>query len=93
MTIQVIYTQSELALAAYASLNTSLLTEQKVELINKGFSEIQADNFSEQYSVISQYNDTFDEGGMGTSFSATVFQDADGNLTLAIRGKGDRFIF
>ncbi len=84
--IQDIYKQSELSLAAYAELNSSTLSLQKAKLIDAGFSSKQADKFSDQYGVVTQYNDTLAEGGLGTSFSATVFKDTDGNLTLAIRG-------
>jgi len=49
----------------------------------------QAKQFAQTYSVVTQYTDTPAEGGLGTSFSATVFKDAQGNLTLAIRGTAE----
>jgi len=86
MNTQIMFEQSELALAAYASLNSSALSAQKASLKDAGISDVQADTFASRYAVLTQYNDTVAEGGMGTSFSATVFKDASGNLTLAIRG-------
>ncbi|MEN9480274.1 MAG: hypothetical protein RLZZ298_1669 [Pseudomonadota bacterium] len=86
MNIQSVFDQSELALAAYAALNNSALSSQKSNLKNAGLSDAQADIFAGKYAVVTQYNDTLAEGGQGTSFSATVFKDASGNLTLAIRG-------
>ena len=77
--IQNIYTNAELALAAYASLESNSLTSStsNIEaLIDAGFSAEQAKEFAKQYPVVvEQYNDT------DNSFSATVFKDAEGNLT------------
>ena len=86
MNTQIIFNQSELALAAYATLNNSALSAQKASLKDAGLSDAQATTFASRYAVLTQFNDTPAEGGMGTSFSATVFKDASGNLTLAIRG-------
>jgi hypothetical protein len=83
MNTKTIFEQSELALAAYATLNNSALSGQKVSLINAGFSGAQADAFAPRYAVVSSYHDA------DTSFDATVFKDASGNLTLAIRGTLD----
>jgi Ca2+-binding RTX toxin-like protein len=86
MSTQIILSQSELALAAYATLNNSALSAQKARLKDAGLSDAQADTFAARYAVLTQYTDTPAEGGLGTSFSATVFKDSSGNLTLAIRG-------
>ena len=86
MSIQITFEQSELALAAYASLNNSSLSAQKASLKDAGLSDVQAAHFAQTYTVLTQFNDTVAEGGLGTSFSATVFKDVAGNLTLAIRG-------
>src|SRR3990167_3519104 len=81
-----LFDNAELALAAYATLTTSDLATQTTALKNAGLSASQADNFAPRYQVVTQFNDTPIEGGTGTSFSATVFKDTSGNLTLAIRG-------
>ena len=87
MNTQTLYTQSELALATYASLTTAPVVDQIDALkANNGMSDSQARAFAAKYTVVTQFNDTPAEGGMGTSFSATVFKDTSGNLTLAIRG-------
>jgi Ca2+-binding RTX toxin-like protein len=73
---------AEFSLAAYANLDNGTLDSdiQRDALINIGMTEIQAQRFSTNYSVVTQFNDT------NTGFSATVFKDASGNLTLAFRG-------
>jgi hypothetical protein len=88
MNTQTILEQSEIALAAYATLAAGKLEPQTARLRDEGkiMSASQADAFAERYEVVTQFNDTQAEGGMGTSFSATVFKDTSGNLTLAIRG-------
>lgn len=78
---------AELSLAAYAALAPGV--PNKENLKEAGFSDIQAQQFAAAYTVVTQYNDTPAEGGLGTSFSATVFKDKDGNLTLAIRGTAE----
>jgi hypothetical protein len=80
MSTNALFNNAELALAAYATLNTSDLATQKPALLNAGLSGPQTDVFSSHYQVVSQFNDTT------TSFSATVFKDTSDNLTLAIRG-------
>ena len=88
-TIPQIYDQSELALAAYANLTPGVTNDlvRREALVAAGFSAKQAEEFAKKYPVVvAQFNDTEAEGGLGTSFSATVFKDAAGNLTLAIRG-------
>lgn len=80
MNTQGYFDGAELALAGYATLNTSALSTQITALRNAGLSGPQADDFASRYDVVTQYNDT------STSFSATVFKDASGNLMLAIRG-------
>ena len=80
MNTQTIFSQSELALAAYANLNNSALSSQKASLKDAGFSDTQADTFATHYAVVSSCHDA------NSSFDATVFKDVSGNLTLAIRG-------
>ena len=85
--IQTVFSNSELALASYASLSNGLTkTESNVKALEgAGLSATQAEEFAARYpTVVAQFNDT--EGGMDTSFSATIFADTSGNLTLAIRG-------
>ncbi len=81
-----LFNDAELALAAYANLLTGPLTDQRARLESAGFSAEQAKQFAQTYKVVTQYTDTPAEGGLGTSFSATVFKDTSGNLTLAFRG-------
>lgn len=49
-------------------------------LIDGGMSQTQAKSFANQYSVIDQYNDP------SSSLSVTLFEDKDGNQTIAVRG-------
>lgn len=52
-----------------------------------GVSPTQTDEFASRYpTIVTQFNDTVEESGMGTGFSATVFKAVAGNLALAIRG-------
>jgi hypothetical protein len=90
--ISQIFDTSELALAAYANLTPGVTNDsvRREALVAAGMSAKQAEEFARKYpTVITQFNDTPAEGGMGTSFSATVFRDASGNLTLAIRGTAE----
>ena len=77
---------AELALASYANLSPGIPNTTALHDDGKGMSAAQAADFSDRYTIVTQYNDTPAENGMGTSFSATVFRDTSGNLTLAIRG-------
>lgn len=79
---QQMYFNSELALAAYASLRPGAAADQLAALTaNNNMSVMQAQEFARRYpTVIAQFDDT------ATSFSATVFADTSGNLALAIRG-------
>ncbi|MEZ5617337.1 MAG: hypothetical protein R3E40_03545 [Rhodocyclaceae bacterium] len=93
-TIPQIYDQSELTLAAYANLTPGVTNDliRREALVAAGLSAKQAEEFAKKYPmVVAQFNDTPDEGGMGTSFSATVFKDASGNLKLAFRGTAELF--
>lgn len=87
-----IYSNAELALSAYATLSTGDTQTQTIALQmgGDGLSAKQAEEFAKKYpTVLTQYTDTPAEGGLGTSFSATVFKDSSGNLTLAIRGTAE----
>jgi hypothetical protein len=80
-TIDHIYHQAELALAAYADLAPGLTRDRLAQLRDASSSTAQAEEFARSYPIIvAQYKDT------STSFSATVFAAADGQLHLAIRG-------
>ncbi len=73
------FKQAELALAAYASLNTG--APDRAALVFASFSEVQAITFATTYCVVTQYNDP------ATGLSATVFADKNTEETfLAIRG-------
>lgn len=87
-----IFMQSQMALAAYSSLASGISGQAYIDSLvdqGRGMSDSQANQFAKTYSVVTQYNDTPAEGGLGTSFSATVFQDGAGKLTLAIRGTAE----
>ncbi len=86
MNILDLFLKAELSLASYAELPNGQPIPSNLEQGGKGLSTAQAVEFSSNYTVVTQYNDTPIEDGLGTSFSATVFKDTDGNLTLAIRG-------
>jgi Ca2+-binding RTX toxin-like protein len=77
---------AEFALAAYANLDDGTLDRdaQRAALVNAGMTETQAANFASHYSVVTQFDDITETGN--SSFNATVFKDAGGNLTLAFRG-------
>lgn len=88
--VDIVFEKAELSLASYAALASGIPTNtaaQREALVAQGFTVKQADEFSVRYpTIITQFNDTAAEGGMGTSFSATIFKDSSGNLTLAVRG-------
>lgn len=84
-----VFQQAEFSLAAYSLLSPGEPNRTNLQDSGRGLSEKQADSFATKYEVIQQYNDTPAEGGLGTSFSATVFKDVQGNLTLAIRGTAE----
>lgn len=80
--VNFLYDQAELAMAAYAKLELGSIDEfQRVILQNSGFSSMQSQKFALRYEVVTQYDDPNDSG-----FSAIVFSDTSGNLSLAIRG-------
>ena len=85
-----LFDSAELALASYSALGQGDTGNQRAVLTQAtgaAMSITQATEFARRYpTVFAQFNDTPAEGGMGTSFSATVFKDTSGNLTLAIRG-------
>ncbi|MEO1766809.1 hypothetical protein [Thiobacter aerophilum] len=86
MDASILAKQAEFALAAYANLQPGVPNQTALQDQGKGMSARQAEEFAAHYTVVTQFTDTVAEGGLGTSFSATVFADAYGNLTLAIRG-------
>src|SRR6185295_8261604 len=78
-----LYNNAELALAAYATLTAgpTATADQLDRLVAAGMSRTQAEQFAQRYTnVVTQVT------GSETGFSATVFQDASGQLTLAVRG-------
>lgn len=92
---EIIFANAELSLASYAVLASNSPTTQSSNidaLKRSGMSAKQAEEFAKKYpTILTQYNDTAAEGGQGTSFSATVFKDDSGNLTLAMRGTAELF--
>lgn len=79
-----LFDAAELAQASYSSLEFGSTADQfgtLTQLTGAQMSLAQATRFANAYpTVVTQYSD------LPTSFSATVFADGDGNLTLAIRG-------
>jgi Ca2+-binding RTX toxin-like protein len=87
MTIAEYYKQAEFALAAYGTLTAGTPDIQSLKGKDVGMATLQAGNFAETYNVITQYNDTAAEGGLGTGLSVSVFQNKESKqLTVAIRG-------
>ena len=86
MNIANLFDQAELSLAAYANLQPGNTNAQLIALQQgtSGLSPKQAEEFAKKYTqVVTSYHDT------NTSFDASVFKDASGNLTLAIRGTAE----
>jgi hypothetical protein len=91
-----LFNNAELAFASYASLQPGLTGGAvNIEALQtpsgNGMTSTQATKFALRYpDIIAQFNDTPAEGGMGTSFSVTVFKDtvgnSAGNITIAFRG-------
>lgn len=87
-----LFNNADLALASYSDLLQGETANQRAALTQATgarMSLTQATAFAARFpTIVAQFNDTAAEGGMGTSFSATVFKDASapGKLTLAIRG-------
>ena len=83
MTAQTLFSSAELALAAYASLvqGDTRLQTSALQAQGNVMSAKASEEFALRYlTVVTAFNDT------ATSFNATVFKDAAGNITLAIRG-------
>ena len=79
----VFYEQSVLALAAYSNLSAGISEDKYTDALEDGgdgMSAAQAAAFADRYTVVDQYTDP------ASGFSATVFEDAQGKRTLAIRG-------
>ena len=95
MSIQQVFALAQQAQAAYASLVSgqtgTSLAQPLSELDSKAsFAEAQALRFAATHTVIAQYNDDAPgAGGQGTSLSVTVFRDATGQVSLAIRGTAE----
>jgi hypothetical protein len=87
-TIQELYTQSTLSLAAYAkNLADGTLNDpdQQNALKEAGMSEAQAEDFASKWTVVKQYTDPLNNFPSG--LSATVFQNMEsGQKCLAFRG-------
>ncbi|MDZ7805103.1 hypothetical protein [Thiohalophilus sp.] len=84
-----IYEKSVASLASYANLVEGNIQDQLSSLVSEdGFVPKQAEKFAERYpNIVTQYNDSPEEGGMDTSLSATVFmEEGSDKLALAFRG-------
>ena len=72
---------ADFALAAYANLAIADLAAQTTALRNAGFSQAQADKFAFNHSVVlPTFHDPISD------LDVNVFKDANGELTVAIRG-------
>ncbi len=94
MNTQGLFDSAELSLASYSTLvqGETALQRLALQASGNGLSLTQATDFATRFpTVVTQFNDTAAEDGMATSFSATVFKDATGKLTLAIRGTAELF--
>lgn len=94
MSTQALFDSAELSFAAYSTLSRGETRLQIAALLDRGngMSLTQATEFAKRFpTVVTEFNDTPAEDGMGTSFSATVFKDSTGKLTLAIRGTRELF--
>jgi len=79
---------AELALASYGVFGHGATNDPVVidALGAAGMSTKQAEEFAKRFpTIVAQFNDT------ETSFSATAFRDANGDLVLAIRGTAEFF--
>jgi hypothetical protein len=100
------FKQSELALAAYAQLSSGITGDSYISALQEaGMSPIQAQRFSQQWTVLAQYNHTSDpypvyDENTGellrydtttNGLSVTVFQDSAGQKYLAIRSTDDLY--
>ncbi|MBY0271404.1 MAG: hypothetical protein K2X06_16230 [Burkholderiales bacterium] len=90
MTNQDLFFQNaELSLGSFAALDLGPTNTNRnlAALVSAEMSLKQAEDFAIHFpTVLTQYADTLDKGGMGTGLNATVFADKEGRLTLAIRG-------
>ncbi len=87
-TISDYYYFSELAFAAYADLSKGMSDDEYVKALKRaddGMSQIQAEEFIKNYTVIDQYNDP------SSGLSVTLFKDSSGHQTVAIRGTNPSF--
>jgi len=77
---------ADLSLAAYATLRPGMVKADYINALmdnGDGMTDAQARDFATRYTVVDQYTD------LASGFSATVFQDAQGKRSLAIRGTSD----
>jgi hypothetical protein len=100
MSVNQLFAAGSLAQAAYANLSGQIdraVLADRLQIRDRGdFTFTQAREFAERYSVVTQYDDDAAvPGATGTSLSANVFRDEEGQLTQAIRGtleaQGDIF--
>lgn len=89
-TINDYYSIAKLAFAAYADLYQGITTVDYVSALKrdgKGMSQLQAIDFTNTNTVIDQYNDS------SNGLSVTLFENGNGNQTVAIRGTNDLLDF
>ncbi|MBY0341249.1 MAG: hypothetical protein K2Q19_08810, partial [Rhodocyclaceae bacterium] len=82
--VESLYTEAELALAAYSTLYVGISRSDYVSALQQGgqgMSQSQAKKFADEWQVVDQYTD------LETGVSATVFLNKeDGKTYLAVRG-------
>src|SRR6478609_7233783 len=83
-----LFNNSELSMASYANLSigrtddaSNLIALKSTDAGGAGMTEEQASQFSDRYTNVIAIKENTASG-----FSATVFQAADGSMTVAIRG-------
>ena len=89
MNTQILFEQSELALASYANLNGSVLSAQKVNLKDAGLSDVQADTFASRYAVLTYHADDGDTIGDSDADGKGVIYLNGKQLNFATRKKGE----
>ncbi len=88
-TISNYYKYAEFAFASYSNMIKGMIRPDYIDALidgGDGMSQKQAETFANTYTIIDQYNDP-------NGLSVTLFKDAGGKQTVAIRGSQDLLDF
>ena len=88
-TISNYYKYAEFAFASYFNMIKGMVRQDYIDALidgGDGMSQKQAETFANTYTIIDQYNDP-------NGLSVTLFKDAGGKQTVAIRGSQDLLDF